>query len=50
VVEEEETEVPGQVGRVLDQFPTPGTQLAPGSEVTIVVGSPAEESEEEEFP
>jgi serine/threonine protein kinase len=50
VVEEEETEVPGQVGRVLDQFPTPGTQLAPGSEVRIVVGSPAEEVEEEEIP
>jgi len=49
-VEEEETEVPSQVGRVLDQFPTPGTQVAPGSEVTIVVGSAAEETFEEEGP
>jgi serine/threonine-protein kinase len=50
VVEEEETEVPGQVGRVIDQFPTPGAQVAPGAEVTIVVGIPAEEFEEEESP
>ncbi len=27
VVEEEETEVPSQIGRVLDQFPPPGTEL-----------------------
>jgi eukaryotic-like serine/threonine-protein kinase len=37
-VEEEETEIEGQIGRVLDQFPPPGEELAPGSEVTIVVG------------
>ncbi len=37
-VEEEETEVPGQVGRVIDQFPPPGQELAPGSEVTLTVG------------
>ncbi|MGB7685100.1 MAG: PASTA domain-containing protein [Solirubrobacterales bacterium] len=40
-VEEEETEVPGQVGRATDQFPPPGTELKPGTEVTIVVGKPA---------
>jgi eukaryotic-like serine/threonine-protein kinase len=37
-VEEEETEISGQVGRVVDQFPPPGQELAPGSEVTLVVG------------
>jgi len=48
-VEEEETEVPSQVGRVTDQFPPPGTELEPGSTVTIVVGKqPAESFEEGE--
>jgi eukaryotic-like serine/threonine-protein kinase len=49
-VEEEETEVPGQVGRVVDQFPPPGTELEPGASVTIVVGkaAPAEEEGETE--
>lgn len=37
-VEEEETEVPSQVGRVTDQFPPPGTEAKPDSTVTIVVG------------
>jgi serine/threonine-protein kinase len=51
-VEEEETEVPSQVGRVTDQFPTPGSEQEPGSTVTITVGKRAvaaaeEESEEE---
>jgi eukaryotic-like serine/threonine-protein kinase len=50
-VEEEETEVPSQVGRVTDQFPPPGSELEPGSTVTIVVGKQAaagfEEGEEE---
>jgi eukaryotic-like serine/threonine-protein kinase len=50
-VEEEETEVPGKVGRALDQFPPPGQKVEPGTEVTIVVGKRAaplpEESEEE---
>ncbi len=51
-VEEEETEVPGQAGRVIDQFPPPGTELEPGATVTITVGklvveAPAEEGEEE---
>jgi len=53
VVEEEETEVSGKVGRVVDQFPPPGQELEPGSEVTIVVGkqaaaAPAPETEGEE--
>jgi eukaryotic-like serine/threonine-protein kinase len=52
-VSEQETEVPSQVGRVTDQFPPPGSELEPGSEVTIVVGRPAPgsiepEAEEEE--
>jgi serine/threonine-protein kinase len=47
-VEEEETEVPGQVGRVIDQFPPPGTKLEPGAEVTLVVGRRAEAFPEEE--
>jgi eukaryotic-like serine/threonine-protein kinase len=49
-VEEEETEVPGQIGRVIDQFPPPGTKLDPGAEVTVVVGRRAIEPlpEEEE--
>jgi eukaryotic-like serine/threonine-protein kinase len=45
-VEEEETEVPGQVGRVIDQFPPPGTELEPGAAVTIVVGKAAAVEEE----
>ncbi len=47
-VEEEETEVQGQIGRVIDQFPPPGRELEPGTTVTITVGRPqALESEEE---
>ena len=37
-VEEEETEVPGKVGRAIDQFPPPASELEPGETVTIVVG------------
>jgi serine/threonine-protein kinase len=37
-VEEEETEVSSQVGRVTDQFPPPGTKVQAGTEVTLVVG------------
>ncbi len=44
-VEEKETEVAQQVGRVTDQFPTPGSEVEPGSEVTLVVGKQAKESE-----
>jgi eukaryotic-like serine/threonine-protein kinase len=40
-VEEEETEVPGKVGRAIDQFPPPGSELEPGETVTIVVGKKA---------
>ena len=47
-VEEEETEVPSKVGRVVDQFPPPGSELKPGSVVTIVVGKRA--VEEPAFP
>lgn len=46
-VEEEETEVVQQVGRVTDQFPTPGSEVEPGSEATVVVGKQAKESEAE---
>jgi beta-lactam-binding protein with PASTA domain/predicted Ser/Thr protein kinase len=54
-VEEVETGVPGQVGRVTDQFPPPGREIEPGSEVTIVVGrappfEPEPEEEEGEVP
>jgi len=50
-VEEEETEVPSQIGRALNQFPPPRTELEPKAEVTIVVGkraAAAPEPEEEE--
>jgi eukaryotic-like serine/threonine-protein kinase len=40
-VEEEETEVPGKVGRAIDQFPPPHSELEPGETVTIVVGKKA---------
>ncbi len=51
-VEEEETGVQGKVGRVLDQFPPPGTELEPGDSVTVVVGvlaatTPDQEEQEE---
>ena len=46
-VEEEETEVPGQAGRVIDQFPPPGTEGEPGDTVTITVGKLVQSSEEE---
>ncbi len=41
VVQEQQTEVPSQVGRVTDQFPPPGSELEPGSTVTLVVGKAA---------
>jgi beta-lactam-binding protein with PASTA domain/predicted Ser/Thr protein kinase len=49
-VEEEETEVAGKVGRALDQFPPPGSELQPGESVTIVVGKQAKPLPEEEEP
>jgi serine/threonine-protein kinase len=48
-VEEEETEVASQVGRVIDQFPPPGGELEPKSTVTITVGKRAAEAPEEEL-
>jgi beta-lactam-binding protein with PASTA domain len=38
-VEVQETEIPSQDGRVVDQFPPPGTAATEGSTVTIFVGS-----------
>lgn len=46
VVEEEETEIPEQVGRVIDQFPPPGRELEAKEEVTLRVGKAAAGSEE----
>ena len=48
VVQEQETEVPSQVGRVTDQFPPPGSEVAPSSTVTVVVGRTATGSTEPE--
>jgi eukaryotic-like serine/threonine-protein kinase len=52
VVQEQETEVPSQVGRVTDQFPPPSSELRPGSTVTLVVGkaAPTTVAPEEEEP
>jgi eukaryotic-like serine/threonine-protein kinase len=47
-VQEQQTEVPSQVGRVIDQFPPPGSKLAPGSTVTLIVGKTASGSTEPE--
>jgi eukaryotic-like serine/threonine-protein kinase len=48
VVQESETEVPSQVGRVTDQFPPPGSEVKPGSTVSLVVGKAAPASSEPE--
>jgi len=48
VVQEGETEVPAQVGKVTDQFPPPGSELKPGTTVTLVVGKQALGSTEPE--
>ncbi|MFL5901869.1 MAG: Stk1 family PASTA domain-containing Ser/Thr kinase [Solirubrobacterales bacterium] len=48
VVQEQETEVPSQVGRVTDQFPPPDSEVTPSSTVTVVVGKPAAGSTEPE--
>jgi len=37
-VSEQLTEVEAQIGRVTDQFPPPGSEVDPGSSVTLVVG------------
>jgi serine/threonine-protein kinase len=47
-VQEQETEVPSQVGRVTDQFPPPGAEVEPGTGVTLVVGKRAAGSVEPE--
>ena len=47
-VNESETEVPSQVGRVTDQFPPPGSEVKPGSAATIVVGKQASGTAEPE--
>jgi eukaryotic-like serine/threonine-protein kinase len=52
-VEEEETEVEGQIGRVLEQSPAPGSRQPEGAEITLTVGKrahavPEEAAEEEE--
>ncbi len=40
-VEEEETDVPAKVGKVIDQSLSPGTEVAPGTPITIFVGKTA---------
>jgi beta-lactam-binding protein with PASTA domain/predicted Ser/Thr protein kinase len=40
-VEEEETESSSQVGRIIDQLPSPGAEVEAGTEVTVVVGKAA---------
>ena len=47
-VQEQETEVPSQDGRVTDQFPPPNSEVKPGSTVTLVVGKAAPEVAEPE--
>jgi eukaryotic-like serine/threonine-protein kinase len=46
-VQEQQTEVPSQVGRVTDQFPPPGSEVEPGAGVTLVVGKQATGAAEE---
>jgi serine/threonine-protein kinase len=43
-VQEQETEVPSQVGRVTDQFPPPGSKVESGEEVIVVVGKRSAET------
>ena len=47
-VQEQETEVPSQVGRATDQYPPPDSEVQPGATVTIVVGKRATGSSEAE--
>ena len=49
-VSEQETDVPSKIGRVTDQFPPPGSEVEPGTGVTVVVGKRAAEPVEEEEP
>jgi serine/threonine-protein kinase len=48
VVEEEETRNEEKIGLVIRQSPSGGTELAPGSEVTLFVGKRAPKAPEEE--
>jgi serine/threonine-protein kinase len=50
LVEEEETEIEGEIGRVIEQRPAAGEELEPGSEVTLVVGKRAQAFEPGEEP
>jgi serine/threonine-protein kinase len=43
-VQEQQTEIPSQVGRVTDQFPPPGSEVESGATVTVVVGKAAPEA------
>jgi beta-lactam-binding protein with PASTA domain/predicted Ser/Thr protein kinase len=47
-VSEQETDVPSKVGRVTDQFPPPGSEVDPGTGVTVVVGKAPPPAPEEE--
>ncbi len=47
-VQEQATEVPSQVGLVTDQFPPPGSEVAAGAAVTVVVGKAGSEVGEAE--
>ena len=44
-VQEQETDLPSQVGRVTDQFPPPGSRVDGGTAVTVVVGKASTASE-----
>ena len=48
-VSEQETETQSKVGKVTDQFPPPGSEVEPGSTVTVVVGKKPPSAPEEEF-
>jgi beta-lactam-binding protein with PASTA domain len=49
VVEEEETRNEAKIGLVTRQSPHGGTELAPGSEATLIVGKRAQAAPEEEL-
>jgi serine/threonine-protein kinase len=54
-ISEQETDIESQIGRVTDQFPPPGSEVGPGTTVTVVVGKRAAgattpEAEEGEVP
>ncbi len=45
-VQEQETEAESKIGRVIDQFPSAGTKVEKGAEVTVAVGKAAAEPTE----